>query len=103
MSNSKFCDIGLLLFAKLIWENDVLIGKLKSDVAALALYDHLKPIMLQRVKAAGIKLHGALSSVAQRPGELIFYLSGQPLFWVTLAAGVVVLGQLGLEYKGIFC
>jgi hypothetical protein len=102
MSNSKLCDIGLLLFAKLILENDVLIGKLKSDVAAL--YDHLKPIMLQGAKAAGIKLHGALSSsVAQRAGKLIFSLSGQPLFWVTLAAGVVMLGQLGLEYKGIFC
>ena len=89
----------LLIFAReLVKQIPKLKEKYGIDVPQL--YEALKPVLLQKLKEAGIAIRGAVASVVQEGGKLIYCLAASPLFWVCLTAGAAVLTQLGLEYLG---
>jgi hypothetical protein len=87
----------LLVFARTLVK---LIPEIKPICGGVQqLCNNLKPVLLQKLKDAGID-QNTLASVVQEGGKLIYAVAGHPLFLVTLAAGTAVLAQLGLEYAG---
>ena len=89
----------LLIFARTLVRSIPELTK-KCGIDAKQLYDSLKPILLQKLTDAGIAIIGAVASVVQRGGKLIYSVATHPLFCVCLTAGIAVLGQLGLEKLG---
>ena len=94
---SDFSYSALLVFCKIL-ANRGLLDEVGGD--AVWLYNALKPVLLEKAAQAAISLKGAIASVVEKGANLIYYLAGSQVFWVSLAAGVSVLAQLRLEKAG---